>query len=195
MRIGVAREIKSDEHRVALTPAGAHELVRKGHDVLVEAGAGHGSAFADDAYEAVGARIASVDEELNIDSVGRYAGCVVVEVTRAAWPCSALDSLTGGDIAYPVAVAVAASGHGIALGPALQAFLHAIAATLISAGVRLIPLGQTDGQRVLAALQPVIRAAGERALATPLDDVGSAAFRADLAGMRHEAQHTRLFRS
>ena len=62
MRIGVVREIKSDEHRVALTPAGARELVRRGHDVLVETGAGLGSAFADDAYEAVGARIASVDD-------------------------------------------------------------------------------------------------------------------------------------
>jgi len=62
MRIGVAREIKTDEHRVALTPAGARELVRKGHDVVVEAGAGHGSAFPDEAYEAVGARIASVDD-------------------------------------------------------------------------------------------------------------------------------------
>ena len=62
MRIGVAREIKTDEHRVALTPAGARELVRKGHDVVVEAGAGHGSAFTDEAYEAVGARIAPVDD-------------------------------------------------------------------------------------------------------------------------------------
>ena len=61
MRIGVVREVKSDEHRVALTPAGARELVRRGHDVLVESGAGLGSAFADNAYEAVGARIASVD--------------------------------------------------------------------------------------------------------------------------------------
>ena len=52
MKIGVVREIKSDEHRVALTPAGARELVRRGHDVLVETGAGLGSAFADDAYEA-----------------------------------------------------------------------------------------------------------------------------------------------
>ena len=62
MRIGVVTEIKSDEHRVALTPAGARELVRRGHDVLVETGAGLGSAFADAAYEAAGARIASVDE-------------------------------------------------------------------------------------------------------------------------------------
>jgi alanine dehydrogenase len=62
VKIGVVREIKTDEHRVALTPAGARELVRRGHDVLVEAGAGLGSAFADDAYAAAGARIASVDE-------------------------------------------------------------------------------------------------------------------------------------
>ena len=61
MRIGVVREIKTDEHRVALTPAGARELVRRGHDVLVEAGAGLGSAFADDAYVAAGAQIATVD--------------------------------------------------------------------------------------------------------------------------------------
>ena len=62
MRIGVAREIKSDEYRVALTPAGARELVRRGHDVLVETSAGEGSAFPDPAYEAVGARVASVDD-------------------------------------------------------------------------------------------------------------------------------------
>ena len=58
MKIGVVREIKTDEHRVALTPAGARELVRRGHDVVVETGAGLGSAFTDDAYLAAGARIA-----------------------------------------------------------------------------------------------------------------------------------------
>jgi alanine dehydrogenase len=62
MRVGVAREIKPQEYRVALTPAGALELARRGHEVLVESGAGVGSAFPDDAYERAGARIASVDE-------------------------------------------------------------------------------------------------------------------------------------
>jgi alanine dehydrogenase len=62
MRIGVAKEIKPDEHRVALTPAGARELAQKGHEVFVEQGAGQGSALSDAAYEAVGARIASVDD-------------------------------------------------------------------------------------------------------------------------------------
>jgi alanine dehydrogenase len=62
MRIGVAKEIKSDEYRVALTPAGARELIRRGHDVLVEQGAGEGSAFQDAAYEAEGVQIVSVEE-------------------------------------------------------------------------------------------------------------------------------------
>ncbi len=62
MRIGVAREIKPQEHRVALTPAGARELLQRGHDVLVEAGAGLGSAFPDEIYERAGATIVSVDD-------------------------------------------------------------------------------------------------------------------------------------
>ncbi|MGH3001633.1 MAG: alanine dehydrogenase, partial [Gaiellaceae bacterium] len=62
MRIGVAKEIKSDEYRVALTPAGALELINRGHEVTVEMGAGVGSAFTDEAYERVGARTASVDD-------------------------------------------------------------------------------------------------------------------------------------
>jgi urease accessory protein len=125
-------------------------------------------------------------------------GSAFLAATRAAWPSVAVDRLTSvspGPCAYPVAVGVAAAGHAIPLAPALAAYLHALAANLISAGVRLIPLGQTDGQRVLAALEPVIAAAAARALKTPLDDVGSAAFRADLASLRHETQYTRLFRS
>jgi len=62
VRIGVAREIKPDEYRVALTPAGALELINAGHDVAIETGAGEGSAFSDESYARVGARIVSVDE-------------------------------------------------------------------------------------------------------------------------------------
>jgi alanine dehydrogenase len=62
MRVGVAKEIKPDEYRVALTPAGALELTRRGHSVVVERGAGEGSAFHDAEYERVGARIAPADE-------------------------------------------------------------------------------------------------------------------------------------
>jgi urease accessory protein len=125
-------------------------------------------------------------------------GAAFLTVTRAAWPCHTLDWLVtswGGPYAYPVSVAVAAAGHGIAVEPALLAYLHAMASNLISAGIRLIPLGQTQGQRVLAALEPVIAATVARALLAPLEEVGSAAFRADIASQRHEAQYTRLFRS
>jgi alanine dehydrogenase len=65
VRIGVAKEIKTDEYRVALTPAGALELIRRGHEVLIESGAGVGSAFADSAYERVGARVGSTDDVWN----------------------------------------------------------------------------------------------------------------------------------
>jgi len=125
-------------------------------------------------------------------------GRAFVEVTTAAWPCQALTRLAtvwSGPVALPIAVGVACAGHGVALEPALHAFLHALAANWISAGVRLIPLGQTDGQRVLAALEAAIAQTATRALATPLGEIGTCTFRADIAAMRHEAQYTRLFRS
>jgi len=125
-------------------------------------------------------------------------GRAFFEVTRAAWGCAALDRLAAawdGPLAYPVAVGVASAGHDIALEPTLAAFLQAVAGNLISAGLRLIPLGQTDGQRVLAALEPTLSECAQQALSCPLEEIGSAAFRADIAGMRHETQHTRLFRS
>ncbi|MBX6424618.1 MAG: urease accessory protein UreF [Variibacter sp.] len=125
-------------------------------------------------------------------------GRAFLEATREAWPCAALDRLAtawDGPVAYPVAVAAASAGHGIGLDPALGAYLQALAANLVSAGVRLVPLGQTAGQKVLAALAPVVAATGARAQGTPLEEVGSATIRADIASMRHETQYTRLFRS
>jgi urease accessory protein len=123
-------------------------------------------------------------------------GRAFVETTRAAWPCDALAALpANAAIALPIAVAAACAGHGVALAPALHAYLHAGTANMISAGVRLVPLGQTDGQRVLAALEATVATTASRALAAALDDIGSAAFRADIASMRHEIQYTRLFRS
>jgi urease accessory protein len=125
-------------------------------------------------------------------------GQAFVEVTQAAWPCDALNRLKrlwSGPIAYPVAVAAACAGHGIALAPALHAFLTALVSNWISAGMRLIPLGHTDGQRLIAALAPAVAATSASAIGATLDDLGGAALRADLAGIQHEAQYTRLFRS
>jgi urease accessory protein len=163
--------------------ANAHRATQAGDDAALRAVAAFAVALCP-----------SKERHLDTTSQGR----AFVEAAGAAWPCAALDRLAtvwDGAIAYPVAVAVTAAGHRVPLAPALQAYLHAAAANLISAGVRLIPLGQTDGQRVLAALEPVVAAAAERATATPLDDIGGAAFRADLASTRHETQYTRLFRS
>jgi urease accessory protein len=125
-------------------------------------------------------------------------GRAFVDTTRAAWPCAALNDLDAawqGPLALPVAVGVTCAGHGIPCEPALRAFLQALTANWISAGVRLIPLGQTDGQRVIAALETEVATTAKRALTTPLDEIGSCTFRADIASMRHETQYTRLFRS
>jgi urease accessory protein len=81
------------------------------------------------------------------------------------------------------------------LKPTAHAFAQAFAANLVSAGVRLIPLGQTDGLRVLARLEPMLAPLVARALSSTLDDVGGASILADIASMRHETQYTRLFRS
>ena len=125
-------------------------------------------------------------------------GGAFIEVTRAAWPCEALNRLQAtwrGPVAYPVAVGTACAGHGIPLRPALNAFVTALVSNWISAGLRLIPLGHTDGQRLLNALAPIVAATARQAVGARLEDVGGAAFRADVAGARHETQYTRLFRS
>jgi urease accessory protein len=125
-------------------------------------------------------------------------GRAFVEIAAATWTCDALTRLTHvfpGPIAYPVAVGTVAAGHGVPLAWSLHAFLHAQTANWISAGVRLIPLGQTDSQRVMAALESIVAATTARALEASLNDIGSATFRADLASMRHETQYTRLFRT
>jgi urease accessory protein len=125
-------------------------------------------------------------------------GRAFIDTVRAAWPCAALDRLPAlwdGPVVYSVAVALASAGHGIEVEPSLIGYLHAVSANLVSAGVRLVPLGQTDGQRVLASLEAVVADTAKRAAVTQLDEVGGASFRADLASMRHETQYTRLFRS
>ncbi len=125
-------------------------------------------------------------------------GRAFLEITRAAWPCPALtrlQELWHGPVAYPIAVGTACAGHDIPLAPALHAFLTAVVSNWISAGIRLIPLGHTDGQRLLGGLEPAVAAAAQCALAARLDDVGSTTFRADIASARHETQYTRLFRS
>ena len=175
---------------------------------------GQGGGFCDAVFFADAYRAAAAGDDAALRAVAELAaafapsaerrlestaqGNAFVEATRSAWACDAIERLGkiwDGAVAYPIAVAVASAGHCIALGPASAAYLQAVAANWVSAGVRLIPLGQSDGQRVLVALEPVVAATAKRALAAKLEDVGSSAFRADLASARHETQYTRLFRS
>jgi urease accessory protein len=124
-------------------------------------------------------------------------GTAFLAATLAAWPKPELEALAaeGREVAYPIAVGAATAAHGLPLVETAQAFLQAFAANLVSAGVRLIPLGQSDGLRVLARLEPLIPRVVAGALGASLDDVGGAAIAADIASMRHETQYTRLFRS
>ncbi len=128
-------------------------------------------------------------------------GAAFLRAIGDGWPVTGLAevraALTGAglDTTYPVAVGVAAACHGLPLRPVLAGFLHALGANLVSAGVRLVPLGQTTGQQALAALVPVFVTATEAALARPWSDRGGAAPMVDWTSMRHETQYTRLFRS
>ena len=111
-----------------------------------------------------------------------------------AWGSPRL-ALLDGPLPYPVAVGALAADHGIGEEAVTSAYLQAVATNLISAGVRLVPLGQSAGLRVLAALEETIRAVAEATRGAALEEIGSACFRSDIAAMRHETQHTRLFRS
>lgn len=125
-------------------------------------------------------------------------GNAFILATRAAHPCAALDAFRQawqGDAPYPVAVGVAAAGHGLSLVETLPAFILGFAANLVSASVRLGVVGQTDGQRALAALMPATGDLALEAASATLDDLGACAFRSDIASLRHETQYSRLFRS
>ena len=147
-----------------------------------------------DIAELAAAFVPSRERYLETSSQGR----AFIDIIRSAWNRDGLEQLVSacdGVIVYPVAVGLVSAAHAIPLAPAMHAFLHALVSNWISAGARLVPLGQTDCQRVLAQLEPTVVSTGKRALEASLDDLGSATFRADLASMRHETQYTRLFRS
>jgi urease accessory protein len=115
-------------------------------------------------------------------------------LAAAPWHPAVLTQIAG-DLPYPVAVGAMAGANAIDENLACAAYLQTFAANLISAAVRLVPLGQSAGLAVLAALEPAIAATALATATATLADLGSTAFRSDLAAMRHETQYTRLFRS
>ena len=96
---------------------------------------------------------------------------------------------------YPVALGAAARDLGLPVARVAALYLHAFASTLVQAGVRFVPLGQTEGQAVLTALHPVILQVAQDAACAGIDRIGSGALRSDLAAMRHETMDVRIFRT
>lgn len=128
-------------------------------------------------------------------------GSAFLRAINSAWENKKFDELMGPilkadiPIAYPVVVAVAMVSSGIPLKFGLVAYLHAFVSNLVSAGMRLIPLGQSAGQKVLSDLQGKVQEAAVNAENRTLDDLGSTAPVIDWASSNHETQYTRLFRS
>lgn len=116
-------------------------------------------------------------------------GAAFARVTREVW------KIDLPDMAFPVAVGRASKLVGLPALPIAQVWLQAFASNLVQAAQRLMPLGQTEGQRVLAALMPVCQRVADEAGKATLDDIGSATFTVDTASMQHEAQYARIFRS
>jgi urease accessory protein len=131
--------------------------------------------------------------EIALESLSQ--GEAFLGATIRAWPGAALTRLEGRAVVYAVAVGTACAAHRIPLCDGLGAYFHGFAANLVSAGVRLVPLGQSDGQSAIAALEPAVAEAEARAMSIALDDLGTAAPLLDLCSMHHETQYSRLFRS
>jgi urease accessory protein len=115
-------------------------------------------------------------------------------IAAQAWPSDVYPRLPV-PCPYPVAVGAVAAAHGIGLADTLVAFVTSAVQTQISVAVRLVPIGQTAGLKVLAALEPAIRDLAAAAAIASLDDIGGIAYAADIAQMRHETLGTRIFRS
>lgn len=116
-------------------------------------------------------------------------------LAASAWQAPQLAAWGDAPLPYPVAVGILAAAQAIPEDDVTTAYLHACTANFISAAVRLIPLGQTTGLRVQAALEGNILNTATASKTATLDDLGSCAWASDIAAMRHETQHTRLFRT
>ena len=137
--------------------------------------------------------------EFALESSQQGAACLAT--LRQAWPHRILDWLSETlrerrvQPAPAIILGVRAARQDIPASLALPAFLQSYVANLVTAGVRLIPLGQTDGQLAIAELEDAVLTTSAQAAGATIDDLGSAAFMVDLASMAHETQYTRLFRS
>ncbi|GKX34912.1 MAG: urease accessory protein UreF [Rhizobiaceae bacterium MnEN-MB40S] len=127
----------------------------------------------------------------HVETMGQ--GSAFLKAARE-WPSPVLNALPTG-CPLPVAAGAASGAHGIDLSAALAAFLHATVSNAVQASLRLLPLGQQQGVAIMAALEDPVTETVEHAMNSTLDDLGGAAFLAEIMSMRHETQYSRLFRS
>ena len=137
--------------------------------------------------------------EFALETSQQAASCLAT--LRRVWPDPLLETLSEllSEIrispVLSVVLGVRAAKQDIPATLALPAFLQSYLANLITAGVRLVPLGQTDGQLAIAELEPAVLAVAAQAQQATIHDLGSVGFMVDLASALHETQYTRLFRS
>lgn len=131
--------------------------------------------------------------ELSLEA--NVQGRAFVQMVEAAFPLAVPMPVQAERLILPVAVGLCGAAHAVRLGALLTAYLAAFVANLSSAAVRLGIVGQTDGQRIIAALHPAVARLACSAEALTLEDLASAALRADLCSLQHETQYSRLFRS
>jgi urease accessory protein len=143
--------------------------------------------------------------EVDPSDLGDYARALAASAERARETCEqgaafaaavgAVTGVAGPALPYPVAVGVAARRLPLPPRLVVALYLQAFVANLVAAAVRFIPLGQTEGQRVLSALQPLVEEVSRDAVDAPLEAIGTAAIRSDLAAMRHETMSPRIFKT
>ena len=131
----------------------------------------------------------------------REQGGAFFKIAISAWPnpdFEIVENLINGNessLAYPISFAVVCAVHSVPLESSLYAYLHGYVSNLVSTGIRLIPLGQTDGQSVIANLEADVASAVDSAMRTSLDDLGAATPITISTYTPHEPQYTRSFRS
>jgi urease accessory protein len=172
----------------------AHGSGRMDADILVEAyRASEGGQLA--ALDAANRRGLAFRATAELALEAAQQGDAFLATCRAAWPEAFIEEWAPDAVCHSAVFGAIAARTGIALGDTLVGYLQNFAANLVSAGLRLGIVGQTDGQRILAALEPMVAQAATAALARDAADFGAATFAADLASMAHENQYMRLFRS
>ena len=159
----------------------------------------HGAGYSDALFLAAAYRTEDVRE---VDALARAFAPSTERLRETVLQgeafCRASGAVWGAEmpaLTYPVAVGQAARMQGLPLELTLQVFLHAFTSNLAAAGMRLIPLGQTDGQLVIKNLAATCIDIADKAMQGSLEDLSSTAFLSDIASMKHETQYSRIFRT